>query len=682
MTVPRGTPDFDAPRARPDEITATWIGQASWLLQLGGLNLLTDPVFSLRASPMSWSGPKRLSPPGIALADLPPIDAVLLSHDHYDHLDAPSVRALRDRCGDDLTWFVPLGFADWFARRGILRVVELDWWQDATLPLPGGGGSLRVTAAPAQHWCRRGPRDTARLWCSWTARVVADVPRADGRRPPGAVWFVGDSGYCPVFRDIGERLGPFDLSLVPIGAYEPRWFMKAAHMNPEEAVQAYVDVGGTGVFAGMHWGTFILTDEPVLEPPQRVRAAWSATGLPADDLWLPTHGETRRASSAPFVPGRRRFDTLRRERASLRMPATEVPSRHDALLDEFRAGRRTALARAISIVENERAGFEALLEAIHPSLGRAHRIGITGPPGAGKSTLTSALIALGRARGERIGVVAVDPTSPFTGGALLGDRIRMNDVALDDGVFIRSMATRGSLGGLALSTREVADVMDAFGFDRVIIETVGVGQSELDIAAAADSTVVVLVPESGDSIQAMKAGLMEAADLFVINKADRPGAQRLAKEVEMMIHFRTGKTMKRVPAHHGVDLKRVGRKNEGKEGKEPDLTSPHLTSGDAEGAAWTIPVLQTIAETGKDVDGLLAALDAHRAWLEASGELGERRRRRLAERVREVVRRRLMERVWREGGGERMLDEALPQLESGASTPYAIAARIVRAIPG
>jgi LAO/AO transport system kinase len=150
-------------------------------------------------------------------------------------------------------------------------------------------------------------------------------------------------------------------------------------------------------------------------------------------------------------------------------------SDHSQLLQDFRAGKRTALARAISVVENERVGFETLLESMHGTLGRAHRIGVTGPPGAGKSTLTSALTALFRKRGERVGVVAVDPTSPFTGGALLGDRIRMNDVALDDGVFIRSMATRGSLGGLALSTREVADVMDAFGFDRVIIETVGVG---------------------------------------------------------------------------------------------------------------------------------------------------------------------------------------------------------------
>ncbi|HEX6589793.1 MAG TPA: methylmalonyl Co-A mutase-associated GTPase MeaB [Longimicrobiales bacterium] len=351
---------------------------------------------------------------------------------------------------------------------------------------------------------------------------------------------------------------------------------------------------------------------------------------------------------------------------------------HSDLLQLFRAGKRTALARAISVVENERAGFEELLEAIHPSLGAAHRIGITGPPGAGKSTLTSALTALYRARGESVGVVAVDPTSPFTGGALLGDRIRMNDVALDDGVFIRSMATRGSLGGLALSTREVADVMDAFGFDRVIIETVGVGQSELDIAAAADSTVVVLVPESGDSIQAMKAGLMEAADLFVVNKADRPGAQRLAKEVEMMIHFRAGQALRNTPAHHGVDLGRVGG---AEQRKTPSALIPRPAEGEAVAGdqAWPIPVLETIAETGKDVDRLVAALDVHRVWIAESGELSARRRERLAERVREVVRRRLMERVWRDGAGAALLEQALPDLEAGATTPYQVAARIADA---
>jgi LAO/AO transport system ATPase len=207
---------------------------------------------------------------------------------------------------------------------------------------------------------------------------------------------------------------------------------------------------------------------------------------------------------------------------------------------EFREGRRYALARAISLVENLRPGFEAFLHEIHADLGRARRIGITGPPGAGKSTLTAQLAQRYRSAEERVGIVAVDPTSPFTGGALLGDRIRMTNVATDPGVFIRSMATRGSLGGLATSSKEVADLLDAFGFERVITETVGVGQSELEIAETADTTVVVLVPESGDSIQAMKAGLMEIADVFVINKADRPGADRLAQELELMLHLRLG----------------------------------------------------------------------------------------------------------------------------------------------
>ena len=173
-----------------------------------------------------------------------------------------------------------------------------------------------------------------------------------------------------------------------------------------------------------------------------------------------------------------------------------------------RIGSRVALARAISTVENRRPGYRELLHELHGQVGRAHRIGITGPPGAGKSTLASGLVRLYRDRGENVAVIAVDPTSPYTGGALLGDRIRMGDIALDPGVFIRSMATRGSLGGLALTTEEVCDVVDAFGFDRIFIETVGVGQTELDIASTADSTLVVLVPESGDGIQAMKAGLM------------------------------------------------------------------------------------------------------------------------------------------------------------------------------
>ena len=347
-------------------------------------------------------------------------------------------------------------------------------------------------------------------------------------------------------------------------------------------------------------------------------------------------------------------------------PASHIPTQLAGLMRDFDERKRTALARVISIVENRREAFESILAALHPRLGRAHRIGITGPPGAGKSTLTSALVRHFRERGETVAVIAIDPTSPFTGGALLGDRIRMNDIALDEGVFIRSMASRGSLGGLATTTREVADVMDAFGFDRVIIETVGVGQSELDIAAAADTTVVVVVPESGDSIQAMKAGLMEAADLFVVNKADRPGADRFARELDMMLHLRLGQALRNVPAHHGVDLKsrRAVREAAAQEG------------------GWQIPVLKTVAHAGDGVGDLVDALDRHRAWLAESGELTARRRQRLRERVREVVDRRLHAYVWRERGGDDILAEALDALLEGRQSPYQVADRIVAAAQG
>jgi LAO/AO transport system kinase len=338
------------------------------------------------------------------------------------------------------------------------------------------------------------------------------------------------------------------------------------------------------------------------------------------------------------------------------------------LLNAFEAGKRTALARGITLIENHSPGFENFLHTLHAKLGKAHRIGITGPPGAGKSTLSAALTERYRQRDQKIGVIAVDPTSPFTGGALLGDRIRMNEVALDQAVFIRSMATRGSLGGLAVTTKEVADVMDAFGFDRVLIETVGVGQSELDVAGAADTTVVVLVPESGDSIQAMKAGLMEAADLFVINKSDRPGADRIAREIQLMLHLRLGPTLRNVPAHHGVDLKRVKKQT----------ASPEASAT----AAWEPPVLQTVAETGQGVSELAEALDRHLSYLRDSGELSRRRRARLNERVREAVERRVHEGIWQRAGGQAMLDEAAGALESGEETPYSVADRIVRAALG
>jgi LAO/AO transport system kinase len=342
-----------------------------------------------------------------------------------------------------------------------------------------------------------------------------------------------------------------------------------------------------------------------------------------------------------------------------------------ALVAEFRAGRKNALARVVSIVENRRRGFEQILGTLAGAAGRAHRTGITGPPGAGKSTLCAALAASFRAAGETVGMVAVDPTSPFTGGALLGDRIRLNDVALDDGVFIRSMATRGSLGGLAITTKEIADVFDAFGFDRILIETVGVGQSELDVAAAADTTVVVLVPESGDSIQAMKAGLMEISDVFIVNKADRPGALRLARDIETMLHLRGGEALRNVPAHHGVDLRRGAVPHAAASPPRPDGPRP-----------WSIPVLQTVAETGEGMAAVLDALAAHRAWLAATGGIAQRRRRRLEDRVREAVARELQRRAWHDGDGEAILQRCLPEMERGDLTPYQVAARIVRAVAG
>ncbi len=302
----------------------------------------------------------------------------------------------------------------------------------------------------------------------------------------------------------------------------------------------------------------------------------------------------------------------------------------DRLLDDFLAGQRAALARAVSVVENHRRGFDTLLGALHNRIGRARRIGLTGPPGAGKSTLTARLAQAFRAQDLTVGILAVDPTSPYTGGALLGDRVRMEEVALDPGVYIRSLATRGALGGLSAATREVADLLDAFGFDRVLIETVGVGQSELEVARTADTIAVVLVPESGDGIQALKAGLMEIADVFVVNKADRPGADRLRKDIDAALHFRAP-------------------------------------------AGWSPPVIPTVGVTGDGLPALLAAFDQHHQYLVESGALGERRQLRLRERVVDVVDQRLKSRVWDDPSAKAWLASRLAPLAAGETTPFAVA---------
>jgi N-acyl-phosphatidylethanolamine-hydrolysing phospholipase D len=271
----------------------TWLGHATFLVQIGGVNVLTDPMLSRSASPVGWLRIPRFSPPGLAVGELPPVDAVVLSHDHFDHLDTTTVLALRERFGGHLAWITPLGYRSWFARHGIRTVHEVDWWEEAQVgPSTAGPGDGRagegaedvrvsITAAPAQHWTRRGWAVNRRLWASFAIR-------GGGR----AVYFGGDSGWFPGYAEIGARLGPFDLHLLPIGAYAPRWFMQRAHMNPEEAVQAHCELGSRAHFVPGHWGTFRLSDEPPLDPPRRLRTAWREAGLDMGRLHVPGIGGT------------------------------------------------------------------------------------------------------------------------------------------------------------------------------------------------------------------------------------------------------------------------------------------------------------------------------------------------------------------------------------------------------
>jgi LAO/AO transport system kinase len=307
----------------------------------------------------------------------------------------------------------------------------------------------------------------------------------------------------------------------------------------------------------------------------------------------------------------------------------------DELIRRTLAGERVPLARALSWVENEHPHASALLDACFGRTGRAFRLGVTGPPGAGKSTLVTQLAKEYRARGETVAVVAVDPTSPFSGGALLGDRVRMHELSGDDGVFVRSMATRGSMGGLAVHTAQACDVLDAAGFDRILIETVGVGQSELEVAQTADSTAVVLVPESGDAVQAMKAGLMEIADLFVINKSDREGADRAAQAIRSALHLR------------------------------------------ARTSEWTIPVMLTAASLGRGVPELVQAFERHLEWLTETGTLAGRRRQRLEQTLEVLVRERLWE-DFRSQVPEGAWREALATLAERRETPNRLSEQLVR----
>ncbi len=271
----------DAPLPESDDLRVTWIGHSSFLIQVGGINILTDPIWSERASPVAFAGPRRLVPPGLSFDDLPRIDVTLLSHDHYDHLDDVTVRRLIARF-PSMSWFTSIGVGQFLRSRGAMNVMEMDWWTTTEL------GHAAIACTPARHFSGRFPWNrNSTLWCGWTFRI--------GK---ASFFFAGDTALHPEFRTIAERFGPFDLVILPIGAYEPRWFMQPVHMDPGEAVQSFMDLISAhavsrSVMLGSHWGTFRLTDEPVDEPPRLARACWNDAGLAPDDLWILAHGESR-----------------------------------------------------------------------------------------------------------------------------------------------------------------------------------------------------------------------------------------------------------------------------------------------------------------------------------------------------------------------------------------------------
>ena len=317
----------------------------------------------------------------------------------------------------------------------------------------------------------------------------------------------------------------------------------------------------------------------------------------------------------------------------MRRSAVSVPE----LVERARSGEARAVARLISLVEDASPLLREVMAGLAPYTGNAQIVGITGSPGVGKSTSTSALVTELRKSGKRVGVLAVDPSSPFSGGALLGDRIRMQDHALDKDVYIRSMASRGHLGGLSWSTPQALRVLDAAGCDVVLVETVGVGQSEVEIAGLADTTLVLLAPGMGDGVQAAKAGILEIGDVYVVNKADRDGAEQVRRELRTMIS--------------------LADKPEG---------------------SWKPPIVLTVAQVGQGVDELVEAIDSHRAWMESSGELDRRRVRRARDEIAAIAVTALRER-WGDVHGRSELDELAEQVAAGKSDPYRAADLLLEA---
>jgi LAO/AO transport system kinase len=304
------------------------------------------------------------------------------------------------------------------------------------------------------------------------------------------------------------------------------------------------------------------------------------------------------------------------------------------ILDRFLEGDRRSLAKVITHIENRNDRYRDVLSRLYPRAGKSYRIGFTGPPGGGKSSVVDLIADHFLKHDKKIGIIAVDPSSPFSGGALLGDRIRMARLSNQENAYIRSMATRGSGGGLASASKDVCVVLDAFGFDLILVETVGVGQVELDIMDAVDTVVVVLVPESGDTIQAMKAGLMEIADIFCLNKSDREGADRMAAELNMMLDVR----------RHGSD--------------------------------WEYPVIQTSALKGLGIDELQEQIHAHQKYLKDTSRFEKRRRRQVKVEIYQHLQDRLREEVDARLGGELTLDEIVDEIAAGESDPFTKATEI------
>lgn len=305
------------------------------------------------------------------------------------------------------------------------------------------------------------------------------------------------------------------------------------------------------------------------------------------------------------------------------------------LIDKLLSFDRKSISRCISLAENDDTKVSYLIKNIAGNIGKAYRIGITGPPGAGKSTITNQMTKLLRTQNYKVGIIAVDPTSPFTGGALLGDRVRMSDIGNDEGVFIRSMATRGSLGGLSKKAVDAADVLDAAGFDFIIMETVGVGQSELDIAQTTDTTIVVLVPESGDAVQAMKAGLMEIADFFVLNKSDRPGAEQAVTALKTILMMR----------EHSEN-------------------------------SWMPNIIKSIASESKGIQDIWDEIYRHKSFMIQSGQFLIKRQKQAKRRIKEIVEDKLKRKLWN-SSIEKTLDESLENVVLGNLSPYHIADTII-----